>query len=110
MVNEKQHPAPWTFEPAENGNCNVIRDAAGESIMGDEDYYPWVNMTEDEWKMVAASPRLLKVAQAFLSFMARFGNWDDGCFYYNGTTASELEKPIQEAEAALVAAGVKFAG
>jgi len=29
------------------------------------------------------------------------GDWDDGCFYYNGTSASELQEPMRLADATL---------
>lgn len=70
------HPAPWAFEPvlrdpripwAEWRSCNVIRDASGDPIMGDEDYYPWVDLNPEEWRMVAASPELLEVVRGFLA-------------------------------------------
>jgi hypothetical protein len=48
-----------------------------------------------------AAPRALKL---FMERMSRFGDWDDGCFYYNRTSASELEEPIKAARAALAKA------
>ncbi len=32
-----------------------------------------------------------------------FGLWDDGCFYFNGTSAPELEDPIKRGVEALAA-------
>ncbi len=39
--------------------------------------------------------------QMFLDRMVKFGEWDDGCFYYNRTSASELQEPIELAEGLL---------
>jgi hypothetical protein len=33
----------------------------------------------------------------------RFGEWDEGCFYYKGVTASELEDPLRIIDALLAA-------
>lgn len=37
----------------------------------------------------------------FLDRMDRFGYWDDGCFYYNRRSCSELQEPIKLAEGLL---------
>jgi hypothetical protein len=37
----------------------------------------------------------------FLNAMDTYGNWDDGCFYYAERSASELQRPIELARAAL---------
>lgn len=34
----------------------------------------------------------------FINSMERFGEWDDGCFYYNQRAAPELQSHIQEAQ------------
>lgn len=33
-----------------------------------------------------------------VSTIEKHGNWDDGCFYYNGTSASELQEPLRLAK------------
>jgi hypothetical protein len=38
---------------------------------------------------------LIAAAREISAVLSRFGDWEDGCFYYNGTTASELEGPQQ---------------
>lgn len=48
--------------------------------------------------LLGRTPRLLKIVKDFMDRMNRFGEWDDGCFYYNKTSASELQFPIQEAQ------------
>jgi hypothetical protein len=102
---ENGNPTPWAHSQEEYGD-NIIRNAKGECVMSDETYSEYINMTDEEWKIVAAAPTLVKVVRDFLSVMERFGNWDEGCFYYNSVTASELQKPIADAQAALEAAGV----
>jgi len=45
--------------------------------------------------------RLRNALQMFVAHMVEYGIWDDGCFYYNGRSASELQEPITAAKAAL---------
>jgi exo-beta-1,3-glucanase (GH17 family) len=106
-VEAHQNPAPWTH--SQEGLGDYIHNAKGECVMSEEKYSTDINLTDEEWKIVAAAPTLVKVVRDFLSVMARFGNWDEGCFYYNSVTASELQKPIADAEAALTAAGASLA-
>ena len=42
--------------------------------------------------------RLRKFAATFLDRMNKFGQWEDGCFYYNRTCASELKEVIDMAK------------
>lgn len=44
-----------------------------------------------------------KIVEIFRDRMARFGNWDDGVFYYNGVAATELHEPLLLAMASLPA-------
>jgi hypothetical protein len=37
------------------------------------------------------------VIRMFMDRMDRFGKWEDGCFYYGGKSASELQEPIEQA-------------
>ena len=34
------------------------------------------------------------VIRAMIECLERYGNWDDGCFYYAGRSASELQEPL----------------
>lgn len=52
----KHSPAPWKFE---SGECRTINDASGESLMGDECYYPWAPTEDADWHLIAAAPDLL---------------------------------------------------
>lgn len=47
--------------------------------------------------------RLKEALQLFLATMDKYGNWDEGCFYYSKTAAPELERPIQLARKAMAA-------
>jgi len=44
---------------------------------------------------------LIKALRLFLDRMDRYGQWDEGCFYYNGRACSELQEPIKKASEAL---------
>ncbi len=44
---------------------------------------------------------LVEAATLTLSRLQADGDWDDGCFYYNGTSASELQLPIEKLQSAL---------
>ena len=46
-----------------------------------------------------------RALEMFLDNMDKFGEWDEGCFYYNRTAAPELERPIQLARKALADKG-----
>jgi len=37
---------------------------------------------------------MVKGLELFRSRVEENGNWDDGCFYYRGTSASELQEPL----------------
>lgn len=43
----------------------------------------------------------VKFAGLFLDRMDKFGQWEDGCFHYNRTCASELQEVIAMAKQAL---------
>lgn len=47
---------------------------------------------------------LLTVAGEMSAVLSRCGDWEDGCFYYNGTSATELEGPQQRLAAAIAKA------
>ena len=46
-------------------------------------------------RLIAAAPDFAKAAEDMCAALSRFGDWDDGCFYYNGTSAPELQAPFQ---------------
>jgi hypothetical protein len=62
----RQHTlGPWRFNQ-QMGEPWTISDANGHSLMGDEQYYPWVPGDEADWHLIAAAPELLAFAQWFL--------------------------------------------
>lgn len=46
--------------------------------------------------LIAAAPELYEALEAFLAVMGRFGDWDGGCFYFNGTPSPELGSLLGE--------------
>jgi hypothetical protein len=46
---------------------------------------------------------LVRIVCDFQVIMAVHGDWVDGCFYYSGKSASELESIIQRSRAVLAA-------
>lgn len=52
----KYTPGPWEF--CKDGGWRL--NAGGESIMGNEKYYPWVPDNESDWRLIAAAPDLLE--------------------------------------------------
>jgi len=58
-----------------------------------------------QWEGVEAVLRVvgfLEMRRALTMFRERImqhGEWDDGCFYYRGTSASELQEPLRLAAA-----------
>lgn len=51
--------------------------------------------------LIQAAPSLKEIAEEFLDRMRRFGDWDDGCFYYNKVSTPELEGLIEKAREVL---------
>lgn len=41
--------------------------------------------------------------QLLVDRIEKNGEWDDGCFYYNKHSASELQEPLRLAKLALIA-------
>ena len=51
---------PWTFS-IEDGGTYFLRDADGQAMQCDEQYYPWVSGNEDDWKLMAAAPEMAEM-------------------------------------------------
>jgi hypothetical protein len=45
-------------------------------------------------KLFAAAPALLAALKLFAERIEQSGEWDDGCFYYGGRSAPELQEPL----------------
>lgn len=41
--------------------------------------------------------RLMEAVNGFMACMNQHGEWEDSCFYYNGHSATELKRPIEQA-------------
>lgn len=52
----------------------------------------------------AAVAELIEAASLLVAQIELHGDMDDGCFYYNGRSASELQTPLHDACAALARA------
>lgn len=59
---------------------------------------------------VAEGVRALAIVRMFKERIERHGNWDEGCFYYGNTSASELQEPLRLATAALAKPAYSPAG
>lgn len=69
-----------------------------------------VEITHWHGKFEAAEAQLAAargIIGMFIERIDRYGEWDDGCFYYRGTSASELQEPLQKGRAALARVGGK---
>lgn len=62
MSDTKFTPGPWINE--ENFH---IRDAAGNSLMCAEQYYPWVPENDADWNLIAAAPEMYAACQKALA-------------------------------------------
>lgn len=58
----KHTPGPWRLEEADGAAyiCMQVKALDGESLMGDERYYPWVPSNLADWHLIAAAPELLE--------------------------------------------------
>ena len=61
----KHTPGPWEFRKQPYEPWTIY--ANGNSIMGNETYYPWVPYKEADWHLIAAAPDLLEALQAMVS-------------------------------------------
>ena len=81
-----------------------IMKAAGSSL---KNYMPEskkriISACEDG--IYQAEEHLLDAAEKTVEMLNKFGNWDDGCFYYNRTAAPELHAPFMALKVAIAKA------
>lgn len=55
-------------------------------------------------RMMAAAPVMYEALKLTIERLERFGEWDDGCFYYNCTSAPELQIVLTQGKSALAQA------
>lgn len=48
----------------ESDGDKYLRDADGNSLMCDMNYYPWTPNSESDWQLIAAAPDLLAALEA----------------------------------------------
>lgn len=56
-------------------------------------------------RLISAAPDYDAAARDILAALSQYGEWDDGCFYYNKHAASELQRPMQALMDAVEKAG-----
>lgn len=69
MSAAKHTPGPWSFPPVPTDEFGVwqITAADGRSLMGNEQYYPWVPVKKADWQLIAAAPEMLEALQHIVS-------------------------------------------
>ena len=106
-------PGPWDVKYGWadwNMACeHTIRDAKGNMVAIVPSFQPNPMGGRPERKrearthkydadLIGQSRALLEVVSELMDRMNRFGDWDDGCFYYNRVSASELQGTIEKAQ------------
>ncbi len=89
----------YTQLKAELAQCQQdLKDAAGELRI------PMPEAGTDMARLLSANvilrqreARLREALQGFTACMRRYGAWEDGCFYYNGRSATEFQRPMEQA-------------
>lgn len=52
---------PWLFNNSKSDGYRNIKDSIGHTIMCDEAYYPYIRLSFEEWKLVAAAPEMFEL-------------------------------------------------
>lgn len=94
---------PWEHyeERMENGAglaiiFQTVRHKSGENIVRLHD--------KEKAQLIAAAPDLLEALTKLVARIEGHGSWDEGCFYYAGRSASELQDPLKKALAVIAKA------
>ncbi|WP_312708617.1 hypothetical protein [Stenotrophomonas sp.] len=79
----------------------MARDAtaAWNDRHGDRDIQEFLGKESNEAR--AAVAELIEATTALRARLCLHGDWEDGCFYYNGYSAPELMAPMADVDAAL---------
>jgi len=94
-------PAPWQRHQSHIYGPDPERRLIGQlRFEGDGDGEQYLA----NQRIILAAPDLYEALESFISCMDRYGEMDEGCFYYNRMAATELHAPISKARAALAKA------
>jgi len=118
MSEAKHTPGPWTVALARDENIPLEdhRIVADGRIIASVDnrafrYGEGLRVTDRglaegvaNAHLMAASPEMLAALRDFVTAMEKWGDWDEGCFYYGGKAAPELRSRIKSARAAIAKA------
>ncbi|KKK88927.1 hypothetical protein LCGC14_2738240 [marine sediment metagenome] len=58
-------------------------------------------MAKNSFKIGLQRDDLLAACELTKKRLLTHGSWDDNCFYYAGSSASELEEPLEKLKAAI---------
>ena len=69
----KHTPGPWRLEEADGAAyvCMQVKALDGESLMGDERYYPWVPSNIADWHLISAAPELFDALRKLMDLESR---------------------------------------
>jgi hypothetical protein len=96
MKETKHTPGPWKFNKQKVG-WRAISDARGYSLMGDEEYYPWVPSDEADWHLIAAAPELLAACIGALAEIEAAGQAEGVIFGEDPAICEKLRAAIAKA-------------
>lgn len=86
----KHTPGPWEFRKRPHEPSWTIY-ANGNSIMGNERYYPWVPDKEDDWRLIAAAPELFDVLKDVVEL------WNHHCYAHGDGNPTPLHSRARAA-------------
>jgi len=104
MSERKWTGVTWRWECTEHGGMrkstwNLVSsngDVVVEGVKGVE-----LVKNDPYTKLIRETPSVVDALASLHAALEKHANWDDGCFYYNGKSASELQEPLAKARAAL---------
>jgi len=90
---KKRSPGPWRYREGNDSYTHIVEDR--NKMIVCQLRQDHTGIAELDARLIAAACDLDKNARDLLAVLQRFGDWDDGCFYYNGRSAPELQSPMQ---------------
>lgn len=84
---------PWTFKP---GGDNEIEDSTGRCIISDMMYYPYVDLSDAEWHLIAAAPdqHAVLLAAPIVSKFCMKDGFDETGFFDAYEEWSKLKRAV----------------